>query len=151
MRAGIAGSLIPSGYLVDHFRSDFAPESPAACRAAPLTALARWWRRTARTLGPVSGARNVLDVAVLPLLQLLGYEVLHLEPAKDGFTGVVGKRGVPLATLVVSAWLEAKRGDATVHAQVGTHGGDEVGAYICRAAVPCRRRLSAVVATCTDV
>lgn len=107
MRAAIAGALIPSGYLVDHLRSDFEREIAAAYRAAPLTALVRWWQRTTRTLGPASGARNVLDVAVLPLLQLLDYDVVHLEPANDGFTGVVGKRGVPLATLVVSAWIEA--------------------------------------------
>src|SRR5687767_7014303 len=107
MHAGIVGSLIPPGYLVDHFPADFDREIAAAKAVAPLTGLVRWWRRVTRTLGPASGARSVLDVAVLPLLDLLEYEVFHLEPAAGGFTGVVGHRAVPLATLFVGGWVEA--------------------------------------------
>jgi hypothetical protein len=107
MRMGITGSLIPSGYLVDHFPSDFESEIRAAKRAAPLIGLVRWWRRITRALGPASGARSVLDVAVLPLLELLEYEVLHLEPSGDRFTGVVATRGVPVATLLVTGWVDA--------------------------------------------
>ena len=36
--------------------------------------LVRWWAEVARSLGPASGTRAILDSAAIPLMQLLGYQ-----------------------------------------------------------------------------
>jgi hypothetical protein len=104
MPPGISGSLIPSGFLHDVLPSRFPTELAAAGRTAPFAALSRWWRRVHGQLGPASSARAVLDVAVLPLVRMLGYQVLHLEPHGAGFAGAVGVERSPLAVLLVLPW-----------------------------------------------
>ena len=46
----------------------------------------------------------MLDVAVLPFLDFLDYEILRLEPYGDGFAGSVGRKQSPLAVLLVLPW-----------------------------------------------
>lgn len=104
MYAGISGALIPAGFLADVVPGQFAGQLADANGAAPITALVRWWRRVSRELGPASSQRAVLDIAVLPLVQLLGYEVLHLEPCGPGFAGSVGMERRPLAVLLGLSW-----------------------------------------------
>src|SRR5262245_41179689 len=104
MPPGISGSLIPSGFLHDVLPSRFASELAEAGQSLHRRDVGRWWRRVAGQLGPVSSARAVLDVAVLPLLDLLDYEVLRLEPHGDGFAGSVGRKQAPLAVLLVLPW-----------------------------------------------
>jgi hypothetical protein len=101
---GISGSLVPAGFLEDVCPSLFEAELTAARRAMPAAALARWWRRACRQLGPASSARSVLDVAVLPLLELLGYEVSRLEPAEASFVGTLDVDGARIAALIALPW-----------------------------------------------
>ena len=101
---GITGSLVPSGFLEDVCPSRFATELSAARRTMPAAALARWWRRARRQLGPASSARSVLDVGVLPLLELLGYEVSHLEPGDGWFAGTLAAENERIAVLLALPW-----------------------------------------------
>jgi hypothetical protein len=104
---GISGSLVPTGFLEDVCPSLFATELTAARHAMPAAALARWWRRASRQLGPASSARSVLDIAVLPLLDLLGYEVSHLEPVDGWFAGTLDVEKTRIAVLLALPWSAA--------------------------------------------
>jgi N-6 DNA Methylase/Eco57I restriction-modification methylase len=104
MHSAISGSLIPSGFLADHLAAQFESQVSAAKQSLPVSGFARWWRRAGRQLGPASSVRRVLDIGVLPLLDLLGYELLHLEPASEGFVGVLGLERKPIAVVLVLPW-----------------------------------------------
>jgi hypothetical protein len=74
------------------------------------------WRRVTATLGPASGARAVHDVAVEPLLRLLGYVVSDLEPTDGGLVGGahapaarLGLVSLPWAARMDAAWRPAVR------------------------------------------
>ena len=74
--------------------------------------LTRWWRQVSRSLGPASSARTVLDVAVAPLLHLLGHDRPVLTPHPLGLCGSVSGSDVSLMTLpwstpVRTAWRDA--------------------------------------------
>jgi len=101
---GSLGSLIPAGFLNDVLPVEFEAELRHAQQTLKAAALARWWQRTSRNLGPASSARSVLDIAVLPLATLLGYNVLHLEPYKEGFVGVLGLGQRAIALLLALPW-----------------------------------------------
>jgi hypothetical protein len=104
MATGITGALIPGGFLNDVLPSAFQREIAETRRSVPHTALAKWWRRLARELGPASSARRVLDVAALPLLDIMEYELLQVEPAGDGFAGLLAARGETRVLLLVLPW-----------------------------------------------
>jgi hypothetical protein len=99
MLPGISGSLLPLAFLESWIREHALRGQPDHRRA-----MLQWWRRASRTLGPASGARAVLDSGVLPLLNVLEFETLHLEPHGAGFAGIIGRRAVPLASLVALPW-----------------------------------------------
>jgi hypothetical protein len=106
MAMGISGSLIPGGFL-DHFLSSAFPrQTNEARRSLPHTALARWWRTVNRQLGPSSNARRVLDLAALPVVDIMGYELLQLEPVSDAFAGLIGIDGTRVILLVLP-WARA--------------------------------------------
>ena len=46
-------------------------------------AIHRWWEDAERTLGPASAVRTVADAAAVPLLRLLGFDVIAHEPFPD--------------------------------------------------------------------
>ncbi len=72
MLRGVSGRLIS-----ESFARGVLPFLPGAA-AAPADvrrSLDRWWHRCEGTLGPASSVRAVADVAALPLLRLLRYEV----------------------------------------------------------------------------
>jgi len=72
MIAGLRGRLVSAG-----FASSELPRMPGAC-AAPSTvvaALDRWADRRAAALGPAASVRAIADVALVPLLRILGYEI----------------------------------------------------------------------------
>ena len=104
MLPGITGSLVANAFLELTLLQELR-ESPAD-RSDPvvLRSLHRWWNRVAKTLGPASSARAVLDIGALPLVELLGYGVLHLEPWGDGFVGAIGGSGTPAAVLRTTGW-----------------------------------------------
>ncbi len=89
---------------------------PAACPAIDWPRSngnsTRWWRQVSRSLGPASSARTVLDVAVAPLLHLLGHDRPVLTPHPLGLCGSVSGSDVSLMTLpwstpVRTAWRDA--------------------------------------------
>jgi hypothetical protein len=75
-----------------------------ARRSVPHAALARWWRRVRRQLGPASSARLVLDIAALPLVDIMGYELLQVEPAGDAFAGLIASGSETRVVLLVLPW-----------------------------------------------
>ena len=69
----LRGRLIAASYARDLFSSaPFAREVPPAI----VRRLERWAERLDNELGPASSVRAVADVAVLPLLEILGYPLL---------------------------------------------------------------------------
>ena len=103
MVAGVSGSLIAGSFLAGPVLADVL-SSPLAPTRAGHARLQRWWRRVDGSLGPASSARVVLDVAALPLVEMLGYETLELTPHGAGFAGVLGRNGVPVAALQTTLW-----------------------------------------------
>jgi hypothetical protein len=69
---GVRGRLI-SGTFARELNSTVEGAEPAP--AAFRRALDPWWRRCEATLGPASSIRTVADVALLPLLRLLGFAI----------------------------------------------------------------------------
>ncbi|MGE3274465.1 MAG: N-6 DNA methylase [Vicinamibacterales bacterium] len=100
MPPGLTGNLLASTFLEHAFR-DHVPGPHAVLRRWGVRALAAWHRRAAGRLGPASGPRAVLDVGVLPLLDVLGFDVLALEPRDHGYAGLVAHAGRPVAALAV--------------------------------------------------
>jgi hypothetical protein len=107
MIAGFGGEMISQAYLEERglassatLRGDFAHQA------------VRWWRHVARTLGPTSSARAVCDVAVIPLLELLGHERAEMATASFGLHGRLRAAHsvvivVPWALRPSSAWRDA--------------------------------------------
>ena len=101
MLPGISGSLIASTFLESVALAELRP-------ASELTRLVRrlhqWWRRVERTLGPASGARALLDMGALPLIELLGYDMLRAEPHGNGFIGSIGDGQTAIAVFTTTEW-----------------------------------------------
>ncbi len=104
MLPGVSGSLIAAGFLENVLHHELGAAGSTAPRRASCAQLLRWWRRIERTLGPASSARAVLDIAALPLADLLGYTLLHLEPYADGFVGTLGHGTTAVAALRTTLW-----------------------------------------------
>ncbi len=104
MPAGVTGSLLPGSFLSEIWPRRFEAEVVEARRSLPDAALLRWWRRAKRALGPASSGRAILDIAALPLVDLLGYGIDHLEPWRDGFAGVLRHGHERPGVLIVLPW-----------------------------------------------
>ena len=71
---GVRGRLVSGSFARDLVSTlDGAEPAPPTFRRA----LDAWWQRCDATLGPASGVRTIADVALLPLLRLLGLAVVH--------------------------------------------------------------------------
>ena len=87
----------------------------------------RWWRRVEQSLGPASSSRALLDIGALPLVALLGHEVLHLEAHETGYVGMLGSGSRALAVLRTTgfgqdpghAWRDTVRAGRTSGARWG--------------------------------
>jgi hypothetical protein len=100
---GIRGALIAGAFLEDVLLPEL--DKASTLDTAPtFPSLQKWWRRVERTLGPASSARAVLDIAILPLVDLLQYRVLHLEPHQNGFVGILAAGTTPVAVLRTTLW-----------------------------------------------
>src|SRR5688500_10748035 len=68
---GVEGRLVTASFARDlpSVLAGAEPMPPAVRRRAFA-----WWRRCESSLGPASAARAVADVALLPLLRLIGYQ-----------------------------------------------------------------------------
>lgn len=97
MIAGFGGDLISHAYLEEQVDS--------AIDARDLQVLGRraaqWWRGVTRSLGPASSARAILDVAAIPLLELLQHDVPAAVPATAGLYAPMKTAN---AVLVVVPW-----------------------------------------------
>lgn len=113
---GISGSLVSMSYAHESLASMFAGQLGERSRDAGLRALQRWVRRVDRSLGPASSERAVLDIAFLPLLDLLGYEVDRAARRHGvGFVLHLGHLGAPVAVALALPWgasIEAAWGEA---------------------------------------
>ena len=121
MVAGFGGDLISHAYVEQEILPAAAGMSPDRS-AAFERQLTRWWRQVSRSLGPASSARTVLDVAVAPLLHLLGHDRPAVTPHPLGLCGSVSGSGALLITLpwstpVRTAWRDAALGGLAGHAQ----------------------------------
>ena len=77
---GVRGRLVSESFARDLVSTlDGAEPAPPEFRRA----LEAWWRRCDATLGPARGVRTIADVALLPLLQLLGLAILHRSDGED--------------------------------------------------------------------
>ena len=120
MIAGIRGGLVGSAFARDVLPS--MPEaSPVPANVA--SALASWAQRLEATLGIASSLRAITDVAVLPLLNLLGLAVdrrvdgpeitvLHLVTASSRLAVVVTAWSDPLDRVWRSSVIHAIGADA---------------------------------------
>ena len=126
MLPGISGALIAGAFLEDVL----LPELDAAAAVdvrRPSRRCGAGGVVSSGQLGPASSARAVLDVAVLPLVDLLQYRLLHLEPHHEGFVGTIGVGGTPVAVLRTTvwgadpdlAWRDAVRAGRTAHVSWG--------------------------------
>jgi hypothetical protein len=114
---GITGQLLSHAFL-DRELLPAVLNAPDAIDAASLTRrLDRWWRHVTRTLGPASASRAVLDVALAPLVDLLGHAQPIMKTEEWGHVGAVPSTGdqrmlvvsVPWATTVDHGWQQANR------------------------------------------
>lgn len=101
MLPGITGSLIAGAFLEHMVREELRANTnlPRLVRR-----LHQWWKRAERTLGPASGPRALVDVGALPLIELLGYQVLRAEPHGDGFVGTIGDGPNAVAVFRTTPW-----------------------------------------------
>ena len=95
MIAGFSGELVSHAYA----EQELLPSSPAANLDAFERDLQRWWRGVMRTLGPASSARAVLDIAVLPLLSLLGHPRPVMSPHPLGLSGTCEQAAIAVLAL----------------------------------------------------
>jgi len=107
---GVRGGLISGAFARDVLPT--MPESVAVPRPI-ASALASWTQRIEGTLGLTSSVRAIGDVAVLPLLDLLGFVVerriderekcvLHVRALRHGSGQASGTRAI----VIVSGWDE---------------------------------------------
>ena len=102
--AGIGGDLISRAFV----EQELLPGAMAdARRAAFERQVSRWWRGVHRSLGPASSARSVHDLAVAPLLELLGHDRPAMVPHSFGLVGSICASSAVLITL---PWLSPPRG-----------------------------------------
>ena len=113
MIAGFGGDLVSHAYV----EQELLPSKVDGIDGLRVfeRRLVRWWRAVARTLGPASSARAVLDTAVLPLLSLLGHARPVMFPDPLGLSGTIG-HGVRLAVL---PWCVPTRTAARAGARIG--------------------------------
>lgn len=110
MIAGFGGELVSHAYLEERIAAD-----PEAARAVDFERhVVRWWRHASKSLGPASSARAVLDIAVMPLLTLLGHQVSAMSLEPYGLRGEIRSANAILLVLPwswppLTAWRDAIR------------------------------------------
>jgi hypothetical protein len=118
---GISGRLVTASFAREALTTIAGAERvpPKIARA-----LESWQARVEAALGPSSGVRTVADVAVIPLLRLLGYEVASRHDDADRCTlqlagaspssviALIAAWGAPLHALWRTATLSAAETDA---------------------------------------
>lgn len=104
MMAGVRGRLLTAS-----FAQNILPTLPGATNASESVAraIAAWSTRRHASLGPASAVRAIADVAVIPLLNILGFDVAtRVDDENDCHLGVRW-RETPTAPVVVVPWGES--------------------------------------------
>jgi hypothetical protein len=120
MIPGVRGGLISGSFARDVLPS--LPES-VPVPLATASALARWSLRIEQTLGIASSIRAITDVAVVPLVELLGLSierridgpdtcVVYIAAGPTRLAAIVSAWGEPLDRLWRSSVIHAIAGDA---------------------------------------
>jgi hypothetical protein len=102
MIPGVRGGLISGSFARDVLPS--LPES-VPVPLATASALARWSLRIEQTLGIASSVRAIADVAVVPLVELLGLSIERRVDGPDTCVVYIAAGPTRLAA-IVSAWSE---------------------------------------------
>ena len=111
MIGGFGGDLISHAFV----EQELLPAATADPQLGTFVReLSRWWRHVYRSLGPASSARSVHDIAVAPLLQLLGHDRPVMVPHARGFCGAVTSSHVMVMTLPWQSALRVAWGDAVL-------------------------------------
>ena len=97
--AGVGGGLVSRAFV----EQDLLPGAMADAQLVSFERqVSRWWRHVHRSLGPASSARSVHDIAVAPLLELLGHDRPTMAPHSHGLLGSIRASNAVLITL---PWL----------------------------------------------
>ena len=115
MIPGISGQLLSHSFL-DRELLPALLNAPEPGAVADLTRrVDRWWRQVTRTLGPASSSRAVLDVALAPLLELLGHARPAMAAEEWGHVGACNADprlltvALPWSTTIDHGWQCANR------------------------------------------
>ena len=117
MIAGFGGELISHAFV----EQELLPAMGEGWSRDFQRGIGQWWRRVSRTLGPASSVRSIQDVAVTPLLQLLGHPRPALAPHPLGLCGPLNSipvicLTVPWSVPVRTCWRAAVTSGAAVDA-----------------------------------
>lgn len=105
MLPGISGMLVSMAYVEEALSSSFGGRIGEASCPRALRALHRWATNTKHRLGPASSERAVLDIAVLPLVETLGYRAERVQRIVGlGFTGRLSAGGTSCAVMLALGW-----------------------------------------------
>ena len=110
MIAGFGGGLISHTYVEERLLASIDREAVAPFERR----FVRWWATVARSLGPASGTRAILDIAAIPLMHSLAYEPLRCSPATFGLIADLAREDgvlivVPWSVPTASVWRDAAR------------------------------------------
>ena len=125
MIPGIGGRLVSSSFVEQYLVPGVLRSGDGPAIAALGRDLTKWWRMVCRTLGPASGARQVFDVAVGPLLTALGHQAGGFGPHAGGLLGMLQRTEptvavgfvLPWAARLEPAWRDAVRGGLVTNAR----------------------------------
>ncbi|RPJ84902.1 MAG: hypothetical protein EHM13_02770, partial [Acidobacteria bacterium] len=123
--AAFHGPLVSNYYAMELLAREFPDEMGEQRRGAARSELRRWCRGQGRTLGPVSTARCVFDLAAIPLAAALGFEpsaprAIGQDLLLATLGDLPGGKSRPVL-LLVTGWaqsLAASWRDAVRHAAV---------------------------------
>lgn len=102
MVPGFGGHLVSQSYVEQQLLPALIESEHAGAITGFSRDLSRWWRQVARSIGPASSARAVFDVAVGPLLSVLGHGPPSLASFTWGLAGAAG--GQPRVAVIVLPW-----------------------------------------------
>jgi hypothetical protein len=98
---GVSGTLLVPTFLEQVLLEEIATEPADASRFREIH---RWWRSSQRKLGPAVSVRTIVDAAAVPFFEAAGFRVVHLEPAGDGFSGLLRSDAGSVVALRVAPW-----------------------------------------------
>ena len=95
MIAGFGGELISHAFI----EQELLPATREGSLRDFQRGIGQWWRRVSRALGPAASVRSIQDIAVTPMLQLLGHDRPALAPHPLGLCGPL--KPIPVICLTV--------------------------------------------------